>query len=118
MKHIGEVLKGHTVNSNNKYLHLPTVNSNNSLTIEEKINAILEEEAITPEGVAIMLAEGLNDAKSKNYYILLANEHNHGKLLQALSLTKEADREGKIRTIKAIYFQAILRKWGFKIKFR
>lgn len=104
-----------TVNSNNKSSN--TVNSNK--TVSEKINGFLIREEITPEGVAQTLAEGLGDAKSLNYYRILAKENDCGKLLEALSYTRDADLQGKIRTKKAIYFQAILRRrWNIKTKFK
>lgn len=107
-----------TVNSNKK--NITTVDSLtvNSITVIGKIEALLDDEKITPEGVGKMLCEGLDDLKSERYYTILASENSQGKLFEALSITKDAYRRGVIRTTKAIYFQAILRRWKLKTKFK
>lgn len=102
-----------TVNSRDK--SLDTVNSK---TVGEEIEALLKEKEITPEGVAELLSELLDDRKSKSYYFILSKEHNQSRLLEAAYITKDAYQRGLIRTTKPIYFQAILRKWGFKTKFK
>ena len=122
MDSLKEIIKRKTVNSNNKYLTTvnskETVDTVNSKSINEKVQDLLDEERITPEGVAQLLAEELDDLDSLGYYILLAKENIQPRLLEAMHLTLEADKLGKIRTKKAIYYQAILRNWGFKTKFR
>lgn len=105
-----------TVNSNNKYKYINTVNSKDA--VSKKIDHFLEELNITPEGVAEKLAEDLDDLESRPYYILLARNNQPGRLLEALGYVKDADKKGAIRTKKAIYFLAILRRWGIKTKFK
>lgn len=109
-----------TVNSNKKD-NKSTVNSNtvnSSDEMSKKINTFLENEGITIEGVAKALAEGLGDIKSMGYYLVLSRESSLGKLLQALSITKDAATRGMIKTKKAIYFQGILKRWGIKTQFK
>lgn len=104
------------VNSNKEYID--TVNSNSN-TVTDKIEKILEEEGIKPEAVAQMLAEGLSDVKSLIYYLILAKESNPPKLLEALSIVKDAEFQNKIKTKnKPAYFIGILRNWGIKVKFK
>lgn len=103
----------YTVNSSNKHL-----NTDNSNTVEEEIEKLLREKDIKPEGIAMMLSGGLADPESLGYYHILCRENDSSKLLKALSLTKEADSQGKIRSKKAVYFLGILKKWGLKTKFK
>lgn len=123
MDHIDNILKkyksnGKTVNSIEK--DISTVNSStvNSVPIWEEVDNILKDRGITPEGVALHIAEELDDVKSLKLHKLLVTEHNHGKLMEAMHITKEAWRDGKIRTTKPIYYLAILNRWGFKTRFK
>jgi|SRR3989344_1071188 len=123
MKHVADILRGNSVNSNNSLIS--TVNSkdksldtDNSIPVSEEIEALLKERGITPEGVAELLSEMLDDKKSLSYYLILAKEHNPGRLLEAAHITKNAYKQGKIRKTKPIYFIAILRRWELKTKFR
>ena len=134
-------LKRNTVDSNNK--SLPTVNSTNTVnsssgnsrlnnsntvdsneTVEQKKSLIEEIEEViarhntTPEGIAQLLAELLKDLDSIKYYAILVKEYSAGELLAIAHYVKGMDREGKINTNRAIYFQAILRRKGFKTKFK
>lgn len=112
MKQINDLLpNSYTVNSKDK--SNSTVNS-----LSEKIEQLIENENITPEGVAKMLCEALGDPESYDYYFLLAQNNPYPRLLEASSITKDAFIRGKIRTKRAIYFQAILRRWGLKVKFK
>lgn len=107
-----------TVNSTNKNIN--TVNSI-SYTNEElvkKICNLIEEENLQPEGIALRLAELLNDKRSLKYYILLAKEHSPGVLFDAAYIAKEKSELGELRTSSPIYFIGILRKKGLKTKFR
>lgn len=115
MEKIGEIIKKTVYSKKEDDNH--TVNSNNSLTVEEKIDAILEEAQITPEGVALMLAEGLGDRRSLPYYMLLAKEHNPAILLEILHYVKSVSKEKTIQ-YKPAYYMAILKRKGFKTKFR
>lgn len=115
---MGEILND-TVNSIEKNFkstaHSNTVNS--SKTLNEKIEELVMEENASSEGIALMLAEGLDDLKSLSWYKLLAKEHNHSKLLEVMAIVNLAHREGKIRTSKVHYFRGILGKIGYKVKF-
>jgi hypothetical protein len=119
MKMLKDLLDEKTVNGYKK--DSTTVNSkdtDNSLTVADKIEEIIEEARITPEGMGKQFSEDLDDLNSERYYTLLATENPQGRLFEALSITKDADRRGVIRTKKAIYFLAILRRWGLKTKFK
>lgn len=113
---LGNSLDSINVNSNDKYIN--TVN--NSDNVNDELDKFLEEKNIKPEGIAIKLSEDLSDLKSISYYNILVKE-NRNKLdiiLDSLSLTKEADSQGKIRTNKAAYFLGILRRKGITVKFK
>lgn len=100
-----------TVNSRNKYLD--TVNS-----YRGRIHPYPDGEDTTAEGVALKLAEDLDDMKSLGLYQILAKENSSVILLDILNYTLETDRLGKIRTTKAIYFMAMLRIRGIRTKFK
>ncbi|OGH18813.1 MAG: hypothetical protein A3F31_04530 [Candidatus Levybacteria bacterium RIFCSPHIGHO2_12_FULL_38_12] len=100
-----------TVNSKDK--SIPTVNSNSG-----RVYPYLDGEDTTSEGVAIKLAEDLDDMKSLGYYQILAKETNPQILLDILNYTLETDKLGKIRTTKAIYFMFMLKIRGIRTKFK
>lgn len=124
MKMMEDLIKEHPLNSNtvdSNKRYSSTVNSkdtDNSITVTDKIEKIIEEAHLKPEGIGKILSEGLGDKKSERYYILLATENPQGKLFEALSITKDADRRRLIRINKAVYFMAILKRWGLKTKFK
>lgn len=118
MKMIKDIVNIRTVNSNKKNTFTVNSNTDNSLTVTDKIEAILDEAKITPEGVGKILSEGLDDQKSERYYTILATENPRTRLFEAFSLTKDAYHRNIIRTTKAIYFMAIIRRWGLKFKFK
>lgn len=99
----GEGDKPLTVNSNKKYI-----------TVNSKTVSIKTEEDV----MALELAEKLGDKKSYNYFLLLAKHNSHNELREALSYTLMAEREGRIKTIKAVYFIGIIRKWGLRVNFK
>jgi len=103
----------HSVNSNKS--KKPTVNSKSS--ISGKINDFLDDLALSSEDLANTLANALNDIKSLNYYQLLAKNIPHSKLLEALSYVKDTENRGEVK-YKPVYFQGILRNWGFPIRFK
>mgnify|MGYP001593160911 CR=1 FL=1 len=111
---LADSLNSITVNSNNK--NIDTVN--NGITVAEKIENIIEENDIKPEGIAKFLSEELSDEKSYGYFLILAKENKGSVLLQVLHDTKDADSRGVIRRNKAVYFMGILRKKGIKTKFK
>jgi len=103
-----------TVNS--RYKSLNTVNG---YRITDSVRRIpyLEEDT-TSEGIALELAEKLDDMRSLDYYRILAKENNHSTLLNILAYTLETDRLGNIRTKKPIYFISMCRIKELKTKFR
>jgi hypothetical protein len=108
----------YTVNGNNN--SIDTVNSDetvNSMSLDEKLEELFKDAGMDPDGQAIYLAEKLDDTKSTGYYSLLIKNNNVTRLFDALHITIEASREGKIRSKKAVYFQGILRMWRLKTKF-
>lgn len=112
MKQVKDVIQIRTtVNSRDKYID--TVNSNSGREIP-----YVDGEDTTAEGVALKLAEDLDDMKSLGYYQILAKETGSDILLQTLAYTLETDRLGKIRTTKAIYFMAMLRIRKVRTKFK
>lgn len=114
VKKIDEILRV-TVNSN-KYTNKDTVNSNSKLV--DKLSNFIREQSITPEGIALLLAELLNDKRSLPYYLLLVKEHNPSILLDIAHQTREKNQLGLIKTRMPIYFIGALKKIGFKTKFR
>ena len=117
MKSTNELLSKYspTVNSIDKDNTL-TLNSNK--TTIEKIEILIKEENITPEGIAIQLSEILNDTESVSYYTLLVKEINPAILLDTAYYVQDIDKSGKIRTKKAVYFQGVLKRKGYTTKFR
>ena len=96
-----------------------TVNSKkkNIITVNSKVNELLEELQLEPEALAQVLADKLNDQKNIDYYILLAKNAIPTKLFEAVSITLDAERRGKIRVRKPVYFLGILRRWNIQTKF-
>lgn len=99
---------------NGKNTSLTTVNSTKQLTVDEMIGFYNAK----PDYFAEILAKELGDLKSLSYYRILAKENRPEKLLEALSFTKQAAGDNKIRITKPVYYQGILRKWGIKTKFK
>lgn len=115
-----EALDEKTVNSNkdiSSTVNSNTVNSSDK-TFEEKMEELVMEENLSNEEVAEKLAEALDDQKSMAWYRLLAKEHSHAKLFEALSIVKLARREGKLKLPMVLYFRGILKQWNYKLKFR
>lgn len=113
-----EILKNHTLSK-----QLSTVNSIrntnstvNSIAEKDKVGEVLNELTGKPQYCAEELAQRLGDSKSLRYYQILATEYGPSKLLEALAITLEADKQGIVR-YKPAYFQGILKKWGFTTKF-
>lgn len=104
-----------TVNSIDKD-NLFTVNSN--ITTKEKIENLINEEKIKPDGIATLLSEILSDNESLRYYQLMVKEINTAILLDFAHQTQDAFKSGRIKVNKAVYFQGILRKKGYPTKFR
>ncbi len=105
-----------TVNSKVKDIDNNTVNSNDDLA--KRISSFIDEQNIKPEGVAKHISELLDDTRSLPFYILLVKEHNQGILLDLAYQVRERARQNLINTKKPIYFIGILRKKGFKTKFK
>ncbi len=90
-----------------------------SQTMENEVDEVIQRHYLTKQSIAEHLAKELGDENSLDYYIILTKENETGRLMEALSYTKDAARRGKIRTKKAVYFQAILRRrWGIKTRFK
>ena len=85
--------------------------------LEKKTDDLLNELQGNPEFVADKLARELDDLKSKKYYLILAKNTDVQVLLEALSCTKLADSEGKIKWKKWAYFKGILKKMNVRITF-
>lgn len=116
MKDIRETIKEKEITSqtvNSKKNYIDTVNSNRA-----RLVPFPDGEDTESEGIALKIAESLDDMKSLRYYQILAKETNKQILLDTLSYTLETDRLGKIRTTKAIYFMFMLKIRGVKTKFR
>lgn len=116
MEKFEEVLKNRYANTVNSYKK--DINTVNSIdTVNSKVETILEELQGKPKDVAQIIALKLNDGNSVLYYSILAKNIPLHKLFEALSFTVDAASRGKIRSKKAVYFQAILRNWGYLTKF-
>lgn len=124
MENIQKVIKNkkkalHTVNSNKNNKN--TVNCNTVKQyrdIDTEVEDLLKRLQGKPEYIAKILAEKLDDQKSLAYFTLLAKNTSSKALFEALSYTLDADSRNKIRTTKAIYFMAILRRWKIPTKFK
>ena len=118
MKPIGNVIKSmskqkkQTTSTSNtsKQVNKSTSTSNTSNYVSDKTES--------SKHIGKQLAEGLDAVDWLNYYVILAHENNHQRLMQALSITKEADEQGIIRIEKSVYFLAILKRWKLKTKFK
>ncbi len=56
------------------------------------------------------LVEKLNDKKNSNYYKSLVKKHSPSFLLECLSITLDAQRNIKIKTIPAKYFVGVVKR--------
>ncbi|MEX0616647.1 MAG: hypothetical protein WD231_02405 [Candidatus Woykebacteria bacterium] len=115
MESLKETLKGkeETVNSLKR-----NSNTVNSITVTDQVNHLVSSFGLEEESVAKVLAQGLSDERSLGYYRLLANNYDPQKLYEALSFTKLAATEGRLVRKRAIYFQGILKRWGYQTKFK
>lgn len=86
--------------------------------LENKTNSYLDELRGNPEFVADKLSRELDDQKSLKFYLLLAKNTDPSILFEALSCTKIAEREDKIKYKKWAYFRGILNKLGVKTSFK
>lgn len=118
--------KLNTILQNNKYTDTVnsrdieinnTVNSNEE-SLLQKISKFIEEQKITPEGIALLISELLADNKSLKYYLLLVKEHNPSVLIELAYQVRDRHKLGLLKRAMPIYFIGILRKKGFKTKFR
>jgi hypothetical protein len=125
MKPIGEILKDKqqlTVSSTvNSYKDINNTVNGVSVKgeyreLEKKTDELLNELRGNPEFVADKLARELDDQKSQRYFLVLARNTDPKILLEALSYTKLANRDGKIKN-KGKYFMSILIRWKIKVKF-
>ena len=81
-------------------------------------NNLKEKDPIELHSIANEIAELLDDVKSIRYYEILINENDPDELLETARYVAGVDKEGGIRTNKAIYFQGVLRRTGYKTKFK
>lgn len=102
-----------TVNSRDKYTF--TVNST---TVSGKIDQFLEDLDVEPETLAKELARKLGNETYLPYFTVLAKNTNASRLFEALSITLDIARQGKIKKTKTQCFLGILNRWGMKIKFK
>lgn len=84
----------------------------------ESYKKIIDAIGIEWGGVAQVLAAGLNDEHSLQYYKMLVQNTSNEVLMDALNLTETAAKEGKIKQKKVYYFLGILKKWGVQTKFK
>jgi hypothetical protein len=132
MAELSEILKemksnSNTVNSNKYIANSNTVNSNNSSntvsgkkSFKEEFDSLLEKYSIKPDGLAIHLAELLDDLESLRYYQILLREHSEirEQLFEWAHYAKAMDEQGKLSYKRAAYFQGILKKHNIKKKFK
>lgn len=83
-------------------------NSNNVYV--ENVAKKIEEALDKPKAIAEILAENLNAPSNLKFYLKLVYQYPTATLFECLALTKEAEREGSIRTTKAQYFYGIVRR--------
>ena len=89
-------------------------NSNKNITVNGKTVSPKTEEEV----FALELSKKLNDDKSYKYFLLLSQNNKIDRLREALAYTLLADKEGKIRVNKSVYFIAIIKRWGLRANFK
>ncbi|MFH1088738.1 MAG: hypothetical protein V1719_02755 [Patescibacteria group bacterium] len=114
MEQVGKTNRFRSLTVNSKKINSLTVNSNSTV---KRISDFLEGLSYSDDDIAHQLANGLGDQKSLAYYQMLAKNIPAKKLLEAFSYVKDAENRGVVK-FKPVYFQAILRNWGYPIKFR
>lgn len=72
--------------------------------VAEKINETIDK----PKAIAEILTEKLNAPHNLKLYIKLAYQYPVETLFKCLALTKEAEREGRIKKSAAQYFYGIV----------
>lgn len=115
MTDIDEILKSSTLSKNiNKRYNVKEEVLNNVNNVDPSKNKLLNELLQTyedkPKGVAEIIAGELDDLRNINFYIKVAKNNNLQLLFEALSITKEALKEGKIRTSGAKYYVGVLKR--------
>lgn len=112
-------VNSYTVDSRNRFQS--TVNGKEEVrekTFEEEMDELMKKHNLSKEGLAKQLAELLKDEKSVTYYELLLKENKPAFLFEWAHYVKDMDLQRKIRTNRAVYFQAVIRKHGAKTKFK
>ena len=84
-------------------------NINNNVNVEELVRE-LQGEVDKPNALAEILVKQLEAPQNKRFYLKLAREYPIETLFKCLALTKEASRDGLIRTSKAQYFYGIVKR--------
>lgn len=103
MDKIGSLLKGRTFNVNvDKDISKYVYDENVAIKIREALDK--------PKAIAEDIAEKLGATHNVKLYISLVYKYPIHHLYECLALTKEAHREGRIRTSMAQYFYGIVKK--------
>src|SRR5258708_2209188 len=95
-------------------------NGNVYFEIGKQFDKIAANTLNTPEGVGIFIAEKLHDQKSLFYWQLVAKENysRRTKLLEIISVVKDYEQRGKIRTTPAAFCVYLLKLNKLKTKFK
>lgn len=108
MKRIGDLLK-----NNETVLQRDDVNVDNNISInvyDDNVARRIREAIDKPKAIVELLAQELGAPSNRKFYIKLAYQYSIESLFECLSLTKEAHREGRIKTTRAQYFWGIVKK--------
>lgn len=111
MKHVREIINN---KSFKKHINVNNVNKNIFNNVKElNVNVSEDDKNEKINYCANIFATYLNDFKSLNYYRKLFREYSEGALYECLSIVKETESQGKIRTTPAQYFVGVVkRKFG------
>lgn len=102
MEHINNVLKARANVNVDNYIKDNVYDENVAKRIQEAIDK--------PRAIAEIIAEELNAPNNTKLYIKLVYEYSEEVLFKCLALTKEAHKDGLIRTTRAQYFYGIVRR--------
>lgn len=92
--------------------------TDNGLLLRKELEHVLENHQGKSDSVASFLAGLLNDMKNLAYYKILVAHTNPAFLIEIAHDVKARDLEGKIRTTRAVYFMAILKRKQIQTKFK
>lgn len=114
MHKVGSILNSQHFNVNNVDKDILNNVSNVKTDKDVALDNLLALYGNKPQGIAKIIAEKLNDLNNLNFHIKTAKLNSPHILFEVLSITLEADREGKIKKSRAQYYIGVLKRKGIK----